>query len=225
TTSPSPDKPAVRTTASPIPEATRRSFAGQPLGTSGIFKVAVSDPMEDGCVTDTPSTPESEPPPNPDHAWKALSLVIDWIKHAETKAGATLAAAGVTGGVLYNLVKDVQGPSSWLIISAILCALAVLTTGLCAALVLWPRLRMKEDPTSLLYFHHIARGHATSDSYAASLLPLTSDIEALVSEIAKQSWANSKVAHTKYMWGGHAIRLLLLALAMLSLTAGFRVIN
>ncbi|MFI7656699.1 NAD-dependent formate dehydrogenase, partial [Streptomyces albidoflavus] len=31
TTSPSPDKPAVRTTASPIPEATRRSFAGQPL--------------------------------------------------------------------------------------------------------------------------------------------------------------------------------------------------
>ncbi|MES9500122.1 hypothetical protein ABWI13_08390, partial [Streptomyces koyangensis] len=32
TTSPSPDKPAVRTTASPIPEATRRSFAGQPLG-------------------------------------------------------------------------------------------------------------------------------------------------------------------------------------------------
>jgi hypothetical protein len=25
---------------------------------------------------------------NPDHAWKALGLVVDWIKHAETKAGA-----------------------------------------------------------------------------------------------------------------------------------------
>ncbi|MFH9824824.1 Pycsar system effector family protein [Streptomyces bobili] len=176
-------------------------------------------------MTDTLPTPEAEPPPNPDHAWKALSLVIDWIKHAETKAGATLAAAGVTGGVLYNLVKDVQSPSSWLIISAILCALTVLATGLCAGLVLWPRLNMKEDPTSLLYFHHVARGHATSDSYAASLAPLIRDAEALVTEIANQSWANSKVAHAKYMWGGRAIRLLLLALVALSLTAGFRVIN
>ncbi|MFI1536749.1 Pycsar system effector family protein [Streptomyces anandii] len=191
----------------------------------GIFKAIVGDPVEDRHVTDPLATPAGEPPPNPDHAWKALSLVIDWIKHAETKAGATLAAAGVTGGVLYNLVKDVRSPSSGLIISAILCAFAVLATGLCAGLVLWPRLKMKENPTSLLYFHHIARGHATSESYAASLTPLTRNMEALVSEIANQSWANSKVAHNKYMWGGRAIRLLLVSLIALSVTAGLRVIN
>ncbi|MFG3359848.1 Pycsar system effector family protein [Streptomyces griseofuscus] len=152
-------------------------------------------------------------------------MVIDWIKHAETKAGATLAAAGVTGGVLYNLVKDVHRPSSPLIISALVCALAVLATGMCAGLVLWPRLKMREDPTSLLYFHHIARAHAVGDSYAASLATLTRNPEALVTEIAKQSWANSKVAHAKYMWGGRAIRFLLVALVTLSITAGLRVVN
>ncbi|WP_328967620.1 Pycsar system effector family protein [Streptomyces sp. NBC_00239] len=181
--------------------------------------------MEDVPVTEVPSAPESEPPPNPDHAWKALGLVIDWIKHAEAKAGATLAAAGVTGGVLYNLVKDASTPSSWLIASALVCALAVLGAGLCASMVLWPRLRMKEDPTSLLYFHHIARGHAAGDTYATSLVALTKDMEALVTEIASQSWANSRVAHDKYMWGGRAIRLLLCALILLSVTAGLRVID
>ncbi|MGW6413831.1 Pycsar system effector family protein [Streptomyces sp. NPDC055055] len=176
-------------------------------------------------MTDTSSAPEAEPPPNPDHAWKALGLVIDWIKHAETKAGVTLAATGVTGGVLYNLVKDADTPSTWLIASAALCGLTVLAAGLCAGLVLWPRLKMKEDPTSLLYFHHIARGHVASGTYTISLVALTKDMEALVTEIASQSWANSKVAHEKYMWGGRAIRLLLIALVILSVTAGLRVVD
>ncbi|MGW3872786.1 Pycsar system effector family protein [Streptomyces sp. NPDC005055] len=185
----------------------------------------VSGAVDDGRVTETPLAPEPNPAPNADHAWKALGLVIDWIKHAETKAGATLAAAGVTGGVLYNLMKDVTTPSTWLILASALCALAVAGAGLCAGFVLWPRLKMKEEPTSLLYFHHIARGHAASDTYAASFISLTTDMDALVTEIAKQGWANSKVAHEKYMWGGRAIRLLLIALITLCVTAGLRVIN
>lgn len=176
-------------------------------------------------MTEAPATPEIKPPPNPDHAWKALGLVVDWIKHAEAKAGATLAATGVTAGVLYNLIKDVHAPSDWLIASAVLCVLAVLGAGVCATMVLWPRLKMKEDPTSLLYFHHIARGHAAGGTYATSLIALTRDMEALVTEIASQSWANSRVAHDKYMWGGWAMRLLLCALVILAVTAGLRVVD
>ncbi|MFD5492224.1 Pycsar system effector family protein [Streptomyces sp. NPDC127091] len=176
-------------------------------------------------MTESPATPQPETPPNADHAWKALGLVIDWIKHAETKAGATLAAAGVTGGVLFNLLKDVTTPSRWLIASSILCAISVAGAGLCAAMVLWPRLKMKEDPTSLLYFHHIARGHTVSNTYADSLSALTKDMDALVREIASQGWANSKVAHDKYMWGGWAIRILLIALVALSVSAALRVID
>ncbi|MBB5934349.1 hypothetical protein [Streptomyces zagrosensis] len=97
----------------------------------------------------------------------ACGPLIDWIKHAETKAGATLAATGITGGVIYNLAKDADTPSNWLIASAALCGIAVVSAGLCAGLVPWPRLKLQEDPTSLLYFHHIARGHAASDTYAS----------------------------------------------------------
>lgn len=138
-------------------------------------------------MTDTPSTPGAEPLPNPDHAWKALGLVIDWIKHAETEAGATLAATAVTGGVLCNLAKDADTPSTWLIASAVLSTLTVLAGGLCAGLVLWPRLRMKEDPTSLLYFHHIARRHRVGDMCAMSLVAVTKDMEALVTECRRRA--------------------------------------
>ncbi|MCX5124591.1 Pycsar system effector family protein [Streptomyces sp. NBC_00347] len=176
-------------------------------------------------MTETSPTPQPETAPNADHAWKALGLVIDWIKHAETKAGATLAATGVTGGVLYNLIKDVTTPSTWLIVSSALCALSVAGAGLCAAMVLWPRLGMKEEPTSLLYFHHIARGHTASDTYATSLVALTKDMDALVTEIASQGWANSRVAHDKYMWGGWAIRILLIALVALAVSTALRVVD
>ncbi|MFE9055448.1 Pycsar system effector family protein [Streptomyces mutabilis] len=176
-------------------------------------------------MTDTSTPPEPEQVPNADHAWKALGLVVDWIKHAETKAGVTLAATGVTGGVLYNLLREVSTPSAWLILCSVVCALGLVVAGLCAGLALWPRLRMKEEPTSLLYFHHIARGHAKSDTYAASLISLTVDMNALVDEIARQGWANSKVAHEKYLWGGWAIRSLLLSLIALAVTAGLRVVD
>ncbi|WNI23590.1 Pycsar system effector family protein [Streptomyces sp. ITFR-16] len=174
-------------------------------------------------MTEPPPAPK--PAPNADHAWKALGLVIDWIKHAETKAAAALAAAGLTGGVLFNIVKDVSSPSSWLIFSSMFCGLAVVGAGACAGLVLWPRLKMSEEPTSLLYFHHIARGHAASGTYAESLIALTQDAEALVTEIAGQGWANAKVAHKKYIWGGRSIRFLLVALPLLAITAALRVIN
>ncbi len=45
-------------------------------------------------------------PPDPDQAWRALSLVNDWVKHAEVKLGVVLTATGVSGGILFNLAKD-----------------------------------------------------------------------------------------------------------------------
>ncbi len=51
-----------------------------------------------------PAEPDATPtPPDVDQAWKALSLVNDWVKHADAKRGVVLTAAGVSGGVLFNL--------------------------------------------------------------------------------------------------------------------------
>ncbi|MCX5067699.1 DUF5706 domain-containing protein [Micromonospora lupini] len=75
----------------------------------------------------------------PDQAWKALSLVNDWVKHAEAKSATILAASGVTGGVLFNLVKNQTRPGWWLTIFGILCGSAVILAGTCALLALTPR--------------------------------------------------------------------------------------
>ena len=165
------------------------------------------------------------PTSNPEHAWKALGLVVDWIRVADAKAAGTLAAAGVSGGVLFNLVKDVRHPGVLLVIAASLCGTAVIFTGFCCTLVLWPRLGKRGNPTSLLYFDHVARGHPVHDTYVEQLLKLTTDLDALGSEIAQQSWANSQVARRKYYWGGWAIRSLIMALAILAATAIARVLS
>jgi hypothetical protein len=84
-------------------------------------------------------TPEGASICEPDQAWKALSLVNDWIKHAETKSATILAGSGVTGGVLYNLVKDQAKPGWWLTILGGLCGVAVILAGASSLLALIPR--------------------------------------------------------------------------------------
>jgi hypothetical protein len=78
--------------------------------------------------------------PDPDQAWKALALVNDWVKHAEAKSVATLAAAGVTGGVLYNLVRNQSHPSIWLSIVAVACGAATVASALASLAALAPQL-------------------------------------------------------------------------------------
>lgn len=158
-------------------------------------------------------------PPQPDQAWKALGLVVDWIKHAETKAGSILAGSGVSGGVLYNLVKS-QDERSWALNWAAGGAGALLfLAALGAAMALRPRLRSKEEPTSSLYYLHIARRHSRSGgskAYADSVLELTSDGSKLVNEIAGQVWANAHVASDKYRWINWAMAAFLLGLLLLA---------
>lgn len=87
---------------------------------------------------------QGAPAPNalqPEHAWKALSLVNDWVKHAETKSVATLAAAGVAGGVAYNLLKDQRNPGIILDLVALVGCLAIFLAGLFAMAALAPQLK------------------------------------------------------------------------------------
>lgn len=159
---------------------------------------------------------------NADHAWKALTLIVDWIKHAETKAGATLAASGVMGTALFNLVQNQTDPNWFLAAVAVLCSSSLLLAALFSALALRPRLQGKDEPTSSIYFHHIARRHerkAGAGSYVRAFGDLTSDAEKLVAEIATQVWANAHVARQKYKWGSLGVVSALTALPSLAFVA------
>jgi len=171
-----------------------------------------------------PPAPQPDPPVPAavrlDNAWRALALVNDWIKHAETKAVATLAASGVAGGVLYTLVRGEPKPSLAFKVTAVACAVFVLGGGLGAGMALRPRLRSREEPSNLLYYNHLARMYPTrADKYTDALTALVQDPDELMSAVAGQVWANAHVARRKYRWGGAGIACLLLGLAALGATA------
>jgi hypothetical protein len=193
----------------------------------------------DGATTDGATT-DRDTTFDPDQAWKALSLVNDWVKHAEAKSATTLAATGVTGGVLYNLVKGQNEPGFWLTVLAGLSGVAVFLAGVCALLALiprtgrarrfWTRIRgvgrpdpataPDEDPANLLFFKDVTQGYGSdSPTYTAVFGALTSDKKKLTEHIARQIHANSGVAHRKFKWAERAIRWLAVALVALAWVA------
>ena len=192
----------------------------------------------------TESQPQSpERLPDPDQAWKALSLVNDWIRHAEAKATATLAAAGVTGGVLYNLVHSQTHLSLALDIVATINVVTIIASAGSAVMALVPRLTVRkakpvrantravsqaptsgapipEDPVNLLFFRDIARRYrGDAPTYTQVLSTLTSDPTKLTEYIGHQVHANSDVAHRKYGWANRAAVNLAADLIMLGITA------
>src|SRR5262245_9128545 len=91
-----------------------------------------------------------------DAAWRTLSLVNDWVRHAEAKASLTLAADGVVGTLLYNLATGQVEYNLTLKACIAVCSVLIFASGLFAAASLWPRLRRREEPVNALYFDHIA---------------------------------------------------------------------
>lgn len=161
----------------------------------------------------------TQPPHDPEQAWKTLTLVNSWVTHAETKAGATLTAVGVAGTGLYALVNGIKEPGILLPWLAGTCAGLLLVAGICCGLALRPRLRSQEDPTNGLYFNHIARAHPTVQTYQETLQLLTSNSDHVIKEIGSQIWANAHVAHKKFCWAGLGLYALMLAGACLGGTA------
>jgi hypothetical protein len=66
---------------------------------------------------------------NTDDAWKTLVLVTDLIRHVETKTGFTLAAAAATGGMLFNLARNLSHHSIYWVVPAAFCGVAIAATG------------------------------------------------------------------------------------------------
>ncbi|MBZ4487418.1 DUF5706 domain-containing protein [Microbacterium sp. cx-55] len=160
---------------------------------------------------------------NPDHAWKALGLVNEWIRHADAKAGVTLAFTGVLAAMLFNLVKDFESRTVWsdaVVVAA--CVLLVVTGGLCAW-TLTPRVRDK-DASNLainrLFYASISKNFkGDRHRYVDVLHTLTADSDELTRDIAHQVHANAEIATTKSRWATWAIRSAVAAGAAVALLA------
>lgn len=173
-----------------------------------------------------PSLTPLEPPPvqlDPARPWEVLSLVNEWVRHAEAKAGAILAAGGVVAGVLYSLLDKQTKPPWTLTLPAAICGIMTLSTAVMSAVALRPRLWAREAPTSLLYFDHIARRFDSPGAYGQALRGLVTSAEDELQQVAQQVWVNAVIARQKYQWAGRALVSLIGALAALGWTGAYLV--
>ncbi len=163
------------------------------------------------------------PPPasaGPDQAWKILQMVNEWVRHAETKLAATLAAAGISGGVLFNLVRNQHETSVYFDVAAVVCCTAVILSGVSAMIGLYPVLKLPsargDAAANLVSFGDVDRAHRDDASgYEQALHALTADADELTRHLSRQIHANSVVAARKFRWAVLAVRSLLVDLLAL----------
>ena len=152
--------------------------------------------------------------PQPDQAWKVLSITNEWIRHADMKIGAILPFVGVTTTVLFNLVKDEEHWTCLLTVVVTLCAAALLTSTAFAWFAMFPRVKghfadgddVDGDAVNLLFFGHISTHYSNDQpNYQQVLSLLTSDPGRLTRQVAAQIHENSHIATKKFKYVNRAI--------------------
>ncbi|WP_239146011.1 Pycsar system effector family protein [Actinoplanes couchii] len=164
--------------------------------------------------------PPPEPDATPEDAWRTLLLVVEWIKHAESKAAATLAAAGVAGGLLYSLVNTATPRGPVLVVVASLCAATITVVAVAASMALVPRRRSGRDPGGLIFYQGIADRFGTdAPGFTRAYTDLVTDRPAFLHALTRQIWANANVAARKYRALNVGVLSLVPAFLLLAATA------
>lgn len=166
------------------------------------------------------AAPPAPEPPVTDDAWRALTLQIDMVRHAETKAAAALASSGVLGGLLYTLVSQAKNPGTVFVVVATAAATAIVTAAAAAGVALRPRLFLRQAKSNLLFYGSIVRrfGH-DADAFGTDFAALLADRRAMLAAVSAQILGNANVATRKYRAVDVSILALLTSLALLAGTA------
>lgn len=161
-----------------------------------------------------PLTPE-ERATLTEQQWKTFAVINEWLRFADTKAGAILTANGVLAGVAIGVLKDHRTyllDHLWITGVATFGLLAVLGSASYCLLCIFPKTRIG-DPRSLIFFDHIARKFPKDPgAYAQAVLDAAADRNEPFKQISQQVWANSLVAEKKHRQVACAIRLLIVGL-------------
>lgn len=194
-----------------------------------LFSRNCGDAHEGGAAEEAGSRPIK---PSPDHAWKALTITNEWIRHADAKTGITLAFVGATATALFNVAHALERWTCLLTVTVTLGVVTLLTAIASAGLALLPRVRRHapkgaaeesvepEDAVSLLFFGDVTMHYgADRPTFREVFATLTSDPTRLTRQIADQIHANAHVATTKFTWANRAIKFELASAVCLAVTA------
>lgn len=152
-----------------------------------------------------------------DNLWKVLEHTNDWLRFADTKAAGALAGAGVLGGLAANALLDDSTHLSCVARFFVVTGLFSLLAATALALyVVVPRLKVGE-PTSLIYYEHVARKYKKDpDAHHADLLKMLDDTDETSKQLANQIWANATVARQKYLYSSWSLLALAIAVTLLA---------
>lgn len=178
-------------------------------------------------MTNMSELPTGKPKMGTDDAWKVFGLVNDWIRHADTKVGVTLATSGAVGVMLYNLVKALpRDVSVCAYIAPVVCAVLLVLTVIFCTFALNPRIHSADsvaNPATLTTPNHLYFGAISAqwkrEQYIAEFVDLMTDPDALVQEVASQVHVNAQIASDKMRATVRAVWTLSLAVAALAVTA------
>jgi hypothetical protein len=141
-----------------------------------------------------------------EHLWRTLQIVSDWIKVADTKAGAALAVDGAVLAVTAARLRGSPAPSiPSILVSSVAVALAAASVLLAIWTVLPRAQRLRTE--SISYYGTIAAFNSAAEFRTAALTTL-SDPDQLSKNIAQHIWAFSRAAARKYRLVRWAIMLL-----------------
>lgn len=168
-------------------------------------------------------TPVSSPEPNPDHAWRTLALMNEWIRHSDAKAGVTLAFTGVMATTTFNLAKDFTPRTAVFDNLVVIACLLLILTGALCGWTLTPRVKDKDadrDAINRLFFASIHRNfRGKRQEYSEIFQTLTSDPVELTRDLADQIHVNARIATVKATAAKWAIRCALAAGAAIAVLA------
>lgn len=168
-----------------------------------------------------------KPEADPDAAWRTLGLMNDWIKHADAKAGISLAATGTGAILLFHQTKAIKPGSHWSLYGpSVAAALLLLCAAFCCTKALIPRTNATDQVASActlkkqnpLFYGDIA-GRWKRESYVRLMMQLSKDDQTLVKHLAAQIHVNGDIALTKFEWTNRAVRWLATAAAVLAVVA------
>jgi hypothetical protein len=162
---------------------------------------------------------------SPDHAWKVLTVTNEWIRHADTKIGVTLAFVGATAGITYNIATRITTWTLPAVLALSFTAILLFAAATQCWLALFPRIGNGPNsphPTASgsIFFGSIAKSYSEdAGEFRHRMALLTADTGALVDQIADQIGTNSVIAITKFTHSQRAISLEFAAAALLLTTA------
>lgn len=172
-----------------------------------------------------PIAPEMSGPPSTRDvadAWKTLSLVNEWIRHSDAKAGIALAFVGALATMLFNLVGDFHERSAGFDVLVFSTCFLLLVGGILCGWTLTPRVRdtqeVPESTPNRLFFVSIAREYNRRE-YREALNRLTLMSDSLLEDLADQIHANARISTIKSRCAKWAIRAVLSAALCVALIA------